>query len=106
MASQQFYQTFLTDILQHLFSVVTDTSHSAGLAQQATLLAYLFSLVDTGKVQAPLAPGVTDNVLYVQQFVANLLKTAFPHLTEYVVFFFIFKLFSLFFRFGPFLFPI
>lgn len=81
-AAQQFYQSFLTDILQHLLSVVTDTSHSAGLAQQAALLAYLFSLVDSGKVQAPLAPGVTDNTIYVQQFVANLLKTAFPHLTD------------------------
>ena len=82
MAAQQFYQTFFTDILQHLFSVITDTSHSAGLAQQAVILAYMFALVDSGKISAPLAPGVTDNTLYVQQFVANLLKTAFPHLTE------------------------
>ena len=82
MAAQQFYQTYFTDILQHLFSVVTDTSHSAGLAQQAVILAYMFALVDSGKITVPLAPGVTDNTLYVQQFVANLLKTAFPHLTE------------------------
>lgn len=29
-AAQSFYQTYYTDILQHIFSVVTDSSHSAG----------------------------------------------------------------------------
>lgn len=29
-ASQSFYLTYFTDILQHVFSVVTDTSHTAG----------------------------------------------------------------------------
>lgn len=28
-AAQSFYQTYFTDILQHVFSVVTDTSHTA-----------------------------------------------------------------------------
>lgn len=29
-ATQSFYQTYFCDILQHIFSVVTDTSHTAG----------------------------------------------------------------------------
>ena len=29
-AAQSFYQTFFTDILQHIFSIVTDSSHTAG----------------------------------------------------------------------------
>lgn len=29
-AAQSFYQTYFCDILQHIFSVVTDTSHTAG----------------------------------------------------------------------------
>lgn len=29
-AAQSFYQTFFTDVLQHIFSVVTDSSHTAG----------------------------------------------------------------------------
>lgn len=29
-AAQSFYQTYFTDILQHVFSVVTDTSHTPG----------------------------------------------------------------------------
>lgn len=29
-AAQSFYQTYFCDILQHILSVVTDTSHTAG----------------------------------------------------------------------------
>jgi len=29
-AAQSFYQTYYIDIIQHLFSVVTDSSHTAG----------------------------------------------------------------------------
>ena len=49
-AAQSFYQTYYTDILQHMFSVVTDTSHTAGLTMHATILAYVFALVESGKV--------------------------------------------------------
>ncbi|XP_029040796.1 exportin-1 emb [Osmia lignaria lignaria] len=80
-AAQSFYQTYFTDILQHIFSVVTDTSHIAGLNMHATILAYMFSLVELGRIQVPLGP-VPDNTLYVQEFVARLLKAAFPHLTD------------------------
>ncbi|XP_076306082.1 LOW QUALITY PROTEIN: exportin-1-like [Tachypleus tridentatus] len=80
-AAQSFYQTYYTDILQHLFSVVTDTSHTAGLTMQATILAYMFTLVEVGKVSVPLNPTVQNNVTYVQEFVASLLKMAFPHLS-------------------------
>ncbi|XP_043256651.1 exportin-1 [Colletes gigas] len=81
LAAQSFYQTYFTDILQHIFSVVTDTSHIAGLTMHATILAYMFSLVELGRIQVPLGP-VPDNTLYVQEFVARLLKAAFPHLTD------------------------
>ncbi|KAH7932765.1 hypothetical protein HPB49_002391 [Dermacentor silvarum] len=50
VASQSFYQTYYTDIMQHLFSVVTDTSHTAGLSMQASILAYMFSIVEANKV--------------------------------------------------------
>nr|CAD7437913.1 unnamed protein product [Timema bartmani] len=80
-AAQSFYQTYFTDILQHIFSVVTDTSHTAGLTMHATILAYMFSLVELGRITVPLGQG-PDNVLYVQEFVAALLKAAFPHLTD------------------------
>ena len=86
-ALQSFYQTYYTDILQHLFSVVTDTSHTAGLTMQATILSYMFAVVETGKITVPLNPAVQtpknqSNLQYVQEFVSSLLKTAFPHLTD------------------------
>ncbi|XP_038215135.1 exportin-1 [Zerene cesonia] len=80
-AAQSFYQTYLCDILEHVFSVVTDTSHGAGLTMHATILAHIFTLVETGRVTVPLGR-TPDNVLYIQEYVANLLKTAFPHLTD------------------------
>ncbi|KAI8422300.1 hypothetical protein MSG28_006177 [Choristoneura fumiferana] len=80
-AAQSFYQTYLCDILEHVFSVVTDTSHGAGLTMHATILAYIFTLVEAGRVTVPLGP-TPDNVLYIQEYVANLLKTAFSHLTD------------------------
>merc|ERR1712241_1581991 len=51
----------------------------------ATILAYMFSLVETNKITANLNPAtgaVLNNMVYVQEFVANLLRTAFPHLTD------------------------
>ncbi|CAN7994790.1 unnamed protein product [Ixodes hexagonus] len=41
MASQSFYQTYYTDVMQHLFSVVTDTSHTAGDKQKHTVYSFL-----------------------------------------------------------------
>ncbi|XP_022914564.1 exportin-1 [Onthophagus taurus] len=80
-AVSSFYQTYLTDILQHVFSVVTDTSHTPGLAMHATILSYIFSLVEANRINCQLGPPGTDNVLYIQEFTASLLKGAFPHLT-------------------------
>ena len=36
-AAQSFYQTYYTDILQHIFSVVTDSSHTAGTTRAPVL---------------------------------------------------------------------
>ena len=36
-SAQQFYQTYFIMILQHIFSVVTDTSHTAGTVNTASL---------------------------------------------------------------------
>ncbi|XP_021952679.1 exportin-1 [Folsomia candida] len=81
--AQSFYETYFLDILQHIFSVVTDTSHTASLSMHATILAYLFSIVEMGRVQLPGAPAGSNGVVsVVQAYVADLLKRAFPHLTD------------------------
>uniref|UniRef100_A0A8C1H6C3 Exportin-1 n=1 Tax=Cyprinus carpio carpio TaxID=630221 RepID=A0A8C1H6C3_CYPCA len=95
-AAQSFYQTYFCDILQHIFSVVTDTSHTAGLTMHASILAYMFNLVEEGKIKVTLNAGsTTSNQCYVQEYVANLLKTAFPHLQDAQVKVFVTGLFSL-----------
>merc|ERR1719460_2543195 len=60
----------------------------------ATILTYMFTLVETDKVTVALNPAAAsqadttpstisaNNVAFVQDFVANLLRTAFPHLSD------------------------
>jgi exportin-1 len=86
---QNFYYEYYKDTVHNILTVVTDTSHAAGLSMHSTILAYLFSIVEMGKVTVPLSgdptpvPGFTPtaNVGIIQEFVAGLLKSAFPHLT-------------------------
>ncbi|KAK3780651.1 hypothetical protein RRG08_028099 [Elysia crispata] len=94
--AQSFYQTYFTDILQHLFSVITDSSHTAGLTMQATILAYMFNLLEHGKITVQLSSShpANQNIVYVQEFLLSLLKTAFPHLNEQQIKVFIQGLFS------------
>uniref|UniRef100_A0AAY4DS63 Exportin-1 n=1 Tax=Denticeps clupeoides TaxID=299321 RepID=A0AAY4DS63_9TELE len=95
-AAQSFYQTYFCDILQHIFSVVTDTSHTAGLTMHASILAYMFNLVEEGKISTTLNPAnPVNNQGFIQEYVANLLKTAFPHLQDAQVKVFVTGLFSL-----------
>ncbi|TMS23406.1 Exportin-1 [Larimichthys crocea] len=73
-----------------------DTSHTAGLTMHATILAYMFNLVEDGKVSVALsAASPANNQAHVQEYIANLLKTAFPHLQDAQVKVFVTGLFSL-----------
>jgi exportin-1 len=85
-AMQPFYQTYCLEILQHLFSVVTDPSLTAGLVQQTTVLAYIFSMIESDKIRVPLSPTQLQtgqsNVDFVKQYVKDLLKNVYSHLTD------------------------
>uniref|UniRef100_A0A6G1SHJ7 Exportin-1 n=1 Tax=Aceria tosichella TaxID=561515 RepID=A0A6G1SHJ7_9ACAR len=85
-AMQTFYQTYCLEILQHLFSVVTDPSLTAGLVQQTTVLAYIFSIIESDKIRVPLSPTQLQtgqsNVDFVKQYVKDLLKNVYSHLTD------------------------
>ena len=54
----------------------------SGLTMHASILAYMFNLVEEGKISVALNASAVSNQVYVQEYVANLLKTAFPHLQE------------------------
>ncbi|XP_033121049.1 exportin-1-like [Anneissia japonica] len=96
-AAQNFYQTYYTDILQHVLSVVTDTSHTAGLTMHATILAYMFNLVERKRIVVNLDSnqGQTDNDEFIKEYTGKLLKNAFPHLQELQIKLFVTGLFSL-----------
>ncbi|EDV20281.1 uncharacterized protein TRIADDRAFT_51014 [Trichoplax adhaerens] len=87
-AKQGFYQAFYVSLLQHVFSVLTDSSHVASLNKQAKILAYMFRIVENGKVKIPLydpsnAPNPNmDNRTYLLEFIGGLLKQAYPHLLD------------------------
>ncbi|KAK9467884.1 CRM1 C terminal-domain-containing protein [Lipomyces arxii] len=82
-----FYQTFFIHILKDVFFVLTDADHKAGFKLQAFLLARMFELVGTNKINAPLykegeAPPGTPNAEYLRNYSANMLTNAFPHLQQ------------------------
>ncbi len=68
----------------YLLTCVILLSSYLGLTMHATILAYMFSLVEMNKITVPLSPTIPSdqNMVYVQEFLANLLKAAFPHLNE------------------------
>nr|KAG5714582.1 hypothetical protein BaRGS_007028 [Batillaria attramentaria] len=63
---------------------------------QATILATMFVALESGKITSPLSPNLpaAQNMAYIQDFLLNLLKTAFPHLNEPQIKLFIEGLFS------------
>ncbi|KAL5422617.1 Exportin-1 [Paraphaeosphaeria minitans] len=80
-----FFQQFFSTILQDVFFVLTDSDHKAGFKSQSMLLAKMFWLVESGKLDGPIytpdmAAAGTSNHEFLRNFVGNLLSTAFPNL--------------------------
>ena len=84
-AAQGFYKTYYLEIMQHVFSVVTDTSHIAGLTYHSQILAHMFVLLENNNILVPLSPEVqcpTQNIEFINHHILNLMKNAYPHLQE------------------------
>jgi len=95
-----FFRQFYIPILQDVLFVLTDSDHKAGFKTQATLLARMFQLVQSGRISEPLyspeqAPAGTSNKEFVDQYTSNLLQQAFPNLKEIQVRHFVEGLFTL-----------
>ncbi|CCH43345.1 Exportin-1 [Wickerhamomyces ciferrii] len=80
-----FYQNFYFPILSDTFYVITDSDHKAGFKSQSQLLSKLIELVEGNIIKEPLytegqAPQGTSNALFLHEYLANMLITAFPHL--------------------------
>jgi len=67
--------------------VMTDRLHKSGFKMHATLLRYMFHLVQTNQVTAPLfdvstSPPGQGNPAFVRDHISNLLVQSFPNLTK------------------------
>lgn len=90
--SSAFFRQYFVSIVQDIFFVLTDADHKSGFKLQSLLLARLFQLAETNTITAPIFDPATvtnpslTNALYLKEYTANLLKTAFPHVQPYVMF--------------------
>uniref|UniRef100_A0A0R3TNP2 Importin N-terminal domain-containing protein n=1 Tax=Rodentolepis nana TaxID=102285 RepID=A0A0R3TNP2_RODNA len=99
---QHLLRCFYIEIMQHMFAVITDRSQTGNLTLQASLLAFMFKMVEVGQITVALGgedPNLTVapevNVQYVHQKLLEMLKQAFPHLQEAQLIVFIKGLFAL-----------
>ncbi|KAI1127330.1 CRM1 C terminal-domain-containing protein [Nemania abortiva] len=99
-----FFQQFFVTILQDVFFVLTDPDHKAGFKTQSLLLMrmFYFALPADGtvpKIQGPVytdqAPTGTSNKDFLADFVARILRNAFPNLQTVQINAFIECLFTL-----------
>ena len=84
--SNAFFQQYFLSITQDIFYVLTDADHKSGFKLQSLMLTRLFQLVETDTIKAPLydpssvsTPNM-PNSLFLREYCANLLKSAFPHM--------------------------
>ncbi|KAL6946877.1 Karyopherin transporter [Hanseniaspora vineae] len=93
--ANEFYTKYYFSFISETFYVLTDSDHKSGFSKQATMLMRLIALVEQNKISISLAqasnnlPEGSSNNHCLCTFMANMLKTAFPQLSEEQVFNFI-----------------
>lgn len=86
-----FFSQYYLSIVQDTFFVLTDSDHKSGFKLQSILLHRLFQLAEQNVIQTPLfdPSQVPDpnmsNGMFLREYTKNLLKSAFPHVNEYVM---------------------
>ncbi|CAI4062868.1 hypothetical protein SKDZ_07G4610 [Saccharomyces kudriavzevii ZP591] len=85
--ANEFYKNYFFVFVSETFFVLTDSDHKSGFSKQALLLMKLISFVYDNKIPVPLyqeteVPQGTSNQVYLNQYLANMLSNAFPHLTS------------------------
>ncbi|KZV92865.1 hypothetical protein EXIGLDRAFT_836122 [Exidia glandulosa HHB12029] len=95
--SGKFFYSYYLPLLQDVLFVLTDGDHKSGFKLQSALLQRMFQLVDSNLVQSSLAESAgadasIPNPLFLKQFCANLLKTAFTNVPPTQVEAFVLKL--------------
>ncbi|SCU99333.1 LADA_0H19064g1_1 [Lachancea dasiensis] len=85
--SNAFYENFYFTFISETFYVLTDSDHKSGFSKQSLLLMRLISLVQENQISVPLyqpgeVPEGTTNQLYLANYMAGMLSSAFPHLSQ------------------------
>lgn len=98
--SSSFFRSFYLSLLQDIFYVLSDSDHKAGFKYQSAILATMFRLISEGIIDVPLweespKQSYADNRSYIDDYMLNLLKNAFPHLQQTQIQTFIRGLFDL-----------
>lgn len=83
--SSSFFHSFYCSLLQDIFYVLSDSDHKAGFKYQSAILSTMFRLISEDIIDVPLwdegkRPSPSDNRSYINEYMTNLLRNAFPHL--------------------------
>merc|ERR1719204_1766713 len=93
---QEFYKTYLLEVLSQVFGVVTDATHMAGLQMHCQILCHIFKSLENGTIAVPLYPEPNEsntdwlranfneiqnkNIEFVKNYIAELLQEHFKTL--------------------------
>ncbi|KAL0590230.1 hypothetical protein ABG067_001475 [Albugo candida] len=86
-----FYRSFYLILLQDILSVLTDRLHKFGFKLHAAILRHMFAIVENPQLNVPLwetlptptpAPADHSNSTFLKDYVANLIGTSFPNLSQ------------------------
>lgn len=93
----QFYQMYFLSLTQEVFVVLTDREHKPGFKLHALILSQMFHVVESGQIQAPLwkSGSYPSNQTFLREYVATILRNAFPQLSNAQIQQFVINLFSL-----------
>jgi len=80
--AQNFYQTYYLPLLQDILVVLTDRLHVSGFSLQVVILRHMFSIVQQGRVTAPLGQGQPNNQAFLHQHVCEMIAGAFPNVAK------------------------
>jgi exportin-1 len=105
--AQSFYQQYLVSLIQDVLSIMTDRLHKSGFKHQSAILQHIFTILENGRATSALydtsanshaqaaSDGSIDNKTFVKEYIANLLVSSFPNLTQNQVVLFVNGLFDI-----------
>jgi len=96
--ANDFFRGYFASMTSEVLAVLADSFHKAGFRAQATILAKLFHIIDSGSITVPLwkpeQGTFPNNQTFVRQYTINLVAQSFPNLAPQQVEAFVLGLFT------------